>query len=352
MNFAGTARIGALPALAGIALAAACSRAPPADTAAPLGDRGKCAAYSGLPAGWGRDAHAGMLRIDGGDFELGSERGYADERPLATIHVDALWIDRTEVTNAQFTDFVAATGYVTQAERSGGSAVFRAPPESAAPLAPGSWWQLEPSANWRHPDGAGSGIAGREREPVVDVTYADASAYARWLGRELPGEAQWEFAAKAGRRNDESDRALRDAQGRPQANFWQGIFPVRDLAEDGFAGRAPVGCFAANPYGLHDMVGNVWEWTRDPYRDRRAAAGGALDEVAEPMPRQSAKPRDDRRVIKGGSFLCSADYCVRARASSRQPLEEDLPASHVGFRTIVVEHAPLSRRVPWRQAPS
>ena len=311
---------------------AACSR--PSTSISALGDRSKCAAYSGLPPGWGSDAHAGMLRVAGGDFDFGSERGYADERPVAKAHVDPFRIDRTEVTNAQFAAFTAATGYVTEGERRGGSAVFRAPGAESAPPAAGSWWHLEPTANWRHPEGSGSQITGREHEPVVDVSYADALAYARWLGRELPSEAQWEFAAKAGRRNEDSDRAVRDPQGRPQANFWQGFFPIRDSAEDGFSGRAPVGCFAANPYGLHDMVGNVWEWTGDSYRERRAPQTAAVADVADPMPRLALKAGAERYVIKGGSFLCSANYCVRARASSRQPEEADLPASHLGFRTV------------------
>jgi formylglycine-generating enzyme required for sulfatase activity len=167
---------------------------------------------------------------------------------------------------------------------------------------------------------------------VVDVTYADAQAYAHWLGRELPSEAQWEYAAKAGRSNEDSDRALRDAQGRPLANFWQGMFPLQDKAEDGFAGRAPVGCYPANPAGLHDMVGNVWEWTTDFYTDGgHAVNGGTVEEPLSAAPERGGVPR---RVIKGGSYLCSADYCVRARASSRQPEEIDLPASHLGFRTI------------------
>jgi len=187
----------------------------------------------------------------------------------------------------------------------------------------GSWWHLDQQANWRHPDGARSSIEGRAHEPTVGVTYADATAYAHWLGHELPSEAQWEFAAKAGRGNDQADHSLRDAQGRPQANFWQGLFPLHDKAEDGYAGRAPVGCFASNPLGLHDMVGNVWEWTTDLYVSHG-------DAVEQPPPRGSAV----RHVIKGGSFLCADNYCVRARASSREGQEADLPASHLGFRTV------------------
>jgi formylglycine-generating enzyme required for sulfatase activity len=285
-------------------------------SAALLGDRARCEAYAGLPDGWGGEPHAGMVQVAGGEFELGSERGFAEERPARRQQIEAFWIDRTEVTNAQFAAFVTATGYVSEAEHASGASVFIAPEPGVAVASPADWWKLVATANWRHPEGTPA--VARPQEPVVDVTFADASAYAHWLGRELPTEAQWEFAAKAGRANDESDRAVRDAAGKPQANFWQGLFPVHDEAEDGFATRAPVGCYAANPYGLHDMVGNVWEWTRDPYVDPRGDPGR-------------------RYVIKGGSYLCSTNYCARARASSRQPEEADLPASHLGFRTVATE---------------
>lgn len=306
----------------------ACSRAPGVAT---LGDRAHCTAYGGIPTGWPEAAHAGMVRIAGGAFRLGSERGYAEERPLIETRIEPFWIDRTEVTNAQFAAFVQATGYVTEAERTasradGGAAVFQPARERTAP---GSWWTLVRGADWRHPGGSDTGIDGRGHEPVVDVTYADALAYARWLGRTLPDEAQWEFAAKAGRDDATADRALRDASGKPQANFWQGVFPVVDRGEDGFNGRAPVGCFKANPNGLHDMVGNVWEWTRDSWQPGHTAHALTPPEAVLP-----ARQGGAQRVIKGGSYLCSADYCVRARASSRQGQDEDLPAVHIGFRTV------------------
>ena len=302
--------------------------APAGDAA--LGDLQRCKQYSGLPANWGSDPHAGMQRIRGASFQLGSLRGYAQERPQVETSVDSFWIDRTEVSNAQFASFVVATGYVTEAERNGGSAIFGVDAEVR------NWWRLAADASWRHPEGAGSDIAKRAHEPVVNVTYADALAYAHWLNRELPTEAQWEFAAKAGRGDEESDRQLRDAKGHPLANFWQGMFPIQDVAEDGFAGRAPVGCYAANPYGLHDMVGNVWEWTTSVYEAGHSGAIQTHDELAAlTLPgRDQRTSRSVLRVIKGGSFLCSADYCARARAASRQPEESDLPASHIGFRTI------------------
>lgn len=309
-------------------LLAGCSKhaESPGDIA--LGTRESCAAYTGTPAHFGDESHAGMIQIASGDFDFGSDRGYAEEGPTQRAHIDGFWIDRTEVTNAQFAAFVHATGYITEAEKQGGGAVFVAPqPDETAE--PGSWWQFAKGASWHFPEGKNN-PASRDHEPVVDVTYADAVAYAHWLHRELPTEAQWEFAAKAGRSNEEADRSVRDAQGRPQANFWQGVFPISNALEDGFALRAPVGCYPANPAGLHDMVGNVWEWTRDPYRER-----GAHPSIADPMPSRNASA--ERYVIKGGSYLCSLNYCARARASSRQGAEADLPQSHVGFRTIAAD---------------
>lgn len=298
---------------------------------AKLGNAALCKAYSGLPPGWGQDAHAGMVRLAGGEFDYGSQRGYAEERPMMEAAVEAFWIDRTEVTNAQFAAFVAATGYVTQAESQGAAAVF-VMPKAGGQMRPGSWWQLVQGANWRHPEGAGSSIKGRANEPVVNVTLADAQAYANWLGRSLPTEKQWEFAAKAGRSNTQSDSTLRDADGQPQANFWQGLFPVHNSHADGFERRAPVGCFNANDYRLYDMVGNVWEWTLDRFVAHHVEQPnrGSGDQLTD-MPLRAGVARN---VIKGGSFLCADNYCARARAASRQPEEVDLPASHLGFRTV------------------
>lgn len=307
---------------AAVGAAALLHRPAPAAAEAPkLGNRADCAAYGGLPAGWPQTPHAGMRAIAGGAFALGSTRGYADERPLLPTQVRDFWIDRTEVTNAQFAAFVAATGYVTEAERGGGAAVFglQAGPTAGAPV--NRWWRLDPGADWRHPEGPGSGIEGRGHEPVVAVTHADAEAYANWLGHRLPTEAEWEWAAKAGLDNEQVDAALRTPDGSARANFWQGLFPVDDRGDDGYAGRAPVGCFEANAWGLHDMVGNVWEWTADAYRERAQAGAPPLSATAP-------------RVIKGGSFLCAENYCVRARASSRQPQDIDLGADHIGFRTV------------------
>jgi formylglycine-generating enzyme required for sulfatase activity len=317
-----TVALGAALAAAGTAAAL---RPAPSPAAARLGSETACGAYAGLPPGWGEAAHAGMVRLDGGRFSLGADNGYAEERPPHEVAVRSFWIDRTEVTNAQFADFVQATRYVTEAERHGEGVVFRAPPKGQD-VAYGGWWHAVRGADWRHPDGPQSSLHGREHEPVVQVTRADAQAYADWLGRSLPTEAEWEYAAKAAGRSERLERGPRDAEGRPVANFWQGVFPYLDAGEDGHTGRAPVGCFAANGFGLHDLIGNVWEWTADPWSGRHQAHGTG-----------SAAPNGEHGplgLIKGGSFLCATDFCVRYRASARHPQERDVPASHIGFRTV------------------
>ena len=294
-----------------------------------LGSFDRCAHYSGLPAGWLKQRHAGMVQVRAGTTELGSERGYADERPALREEIGGFWIDATEVSNAQFAAFVAATSHVTEAERLGGGVVFASPADNA-PANPSSWWKFQPGADWRHPEGPGSSINGRANQPVVQVTRADALAYAHWLGRDLPAEAEWEAAAKAGRGNPEADLAVGNAE-TPRANFWQGNFPYIDEARDRYAGRAPVGCYSANAFGLHDTIGNVWEWTRDAYTGPRQPHGhGAAASARAPTDAAVA-------VIKGGSFLCAANFCVRYRASARHPQEADLPTSHVGFRTMLHE---------------
>lgn len=286
-----------------------------------------CVVPTGLPEGWGHDAHAGMVRVPGGAFVPGTTRGYADERPRARVAVAPFWMDRTEVTNAQFAAFVEATGYVTEAERAGGSAVFRRPP--GGPRLAYDWWTLVRGASWRHPEGPGTGLRGRQAHPVVHVTVADAQEYARWLGRALPTEAQWESAARGAVDGEPVDVAPRDGAGRPLANFWQGEFPAHDTVEDGHAGPAPVACYPPDRLGLFDMIGNVWEWTRDPY----LAAGDDAGACHTPRaPTGDAPPR--RLVIKGGSFLCSPDFCARYRAAARQPQEAHVSTAHIGFRTV------------------
>lgn len=294
-----------------------------------LGSRAGCEAYDGLPSGWGRDPLAGMVRIGGGRFTPGSDAGYPDERPLGAVDVGDFWIDRSEVTRAQFAAFVAATGYVTEAERAGVAAVFQPPREGAQDATPINWWKLVKGADWHHPDGPDAPPAALDGRPVTLVTLADAQAYASWRGNQLPSEAEWEYAARAGSASQGLGELPLDAQGKPAANYWQGIFPVFDAGEDGYAGVAPVGCFAANAFGLFDMIGNVWEWTTD-------TQWGPLISHANGDPGQLrtilAAPRS--MVIKGGSYLCADNYCARYRTAARERQEADLATSHVGFRTI------------------
>jgi formylglycine-generating enzyme len=232
--------------------------------------------------------------------------------------VAAFSIDAHEVTNAQYAAFVEATAYVTVAERRGadgapmGAAVFD--------RATGAW-RIDPAANWRHPEGRGSSIRERERHPVVAVAYGDALAYARWAHRRLPTENEWEFAARGAEPASPDVRA--EAYGpdaAPLANTWQGVFPFQDSGADGFTGTAPVACFPPNARGLYDMIGNVWEWTSDPF------VGAAQRDVA----RDTEAPM---RVLKGGSNLCASNFCSRFRSGSRQPGDEGSGMSHIGFRT-------------------
>jgi formylglycine-generating enzyme len=294
-----------------------------AAASSPLGTRTACQAYGGRPLGWLADPHAGMVWVGGGDIVPGSTKGYPEERPGGATRVAGFWIDRTEVTHAQFADFARATGYVTVAERAGVAAVFRSPSEAELGERSHGWWRLTHGSSWRHPDGPDSGAAAAE--PAVEIAFDDAVAYARWLGRTLPTEAEWELAARAGRDDESLHRAPRDAAGLPTANFWQGEFPTVNTAEDGFAARAPVGCYPANAFGLHDMVGNVWEWTTDRYRSPHP-----LHVPGPPAPSAADEPR----VIKGGSFLCAPNFCARYRVSARHAQEPGTAASHIGFRTV------------------
>ena len=294
-----------------------------------LGTTEKCQTYAGLPDSSGPAGRFGMVAVPAGTFSPGSTHGYPDEKPAGAVKVGAFWMDRTEVTNAQFAAFVRATAFVTTAERLGGAAVFRAPAKGEA-IAENSWWVYTRGADWRHPEGPPSNLQRRENQPVIHVSQSDALAYARWLGNDLPTEAEWEWAAHGGGDPERVEREPRDRNNKPTANYWQGVFPDLNTREDGFADRAPVGCFAANGYGLHDLIGNVWEWTKDPYRGPRQPHGNGDPAATLPASVKPGLPM----VIKGGSFLCAADYCVRYRAAARQPQEFNLGAAHVGFRTV------------------
>lgn len=252
------------------------------------------------------DVQDGRIFVPAGSVLLGEDGA---GRPGHKVDVAAFWIDRHEVTNRQFAAFVQATGYRTEAERAGGSAIFVQPTEPVALDNAGAWWRYRKGADWRHPLGPGSDIAGREDLPVIHVDYADASAYAHWSGGALPDEAQWERAARGDQTVARDPRSWAyEGDSHPVANSWQGVFPVRDTGGDGYVGLAPVGCFPANSFGLRDMVGNVWEWTRGQ--------------------------REGSGLIKGGSYLCAMNYCANFRPAAFQAQERDLGTSHIGFRTI------------------
>jgi formylglycine-generating enzyme len=310
-------------------------------------------------------APPGMVWIPGGEFSMGCDDprerpcggpdAMHDARPIHRVLVDGFWMDRTEVTNGQYEEFAKATGYVTVAERTPTAAEFPdAPPENlvagsvvfSPPDQPVSldnhyqWWSYVKGANWRHPTGPQSSIQGREKYPVVNIAYEDAEAYARWAGKRLPTEAEWEFAARGGMAGklyawgDELKPG-----GKWYANTWQGKFPVQDTAEDGFAGLAPVGQFTPNGYGLYDVAGNVWEWCLDWYRpgyDETLAETGAV--ARNPMGPQSsfdpAEPGQAKRVHRGGSFLCTDQYCTRYMIGSRGKGETSTGSNHLGFRCV------------------
>ncbi|SEB00492.1 formylglycine-generating enzyme family protein [Rubrimonas cliftonensis] len=251
----------------------------------------------------------GFVDIPGGGFILGADPVYAHEGPPRRVFVSPFRLQAHEVTNSQFAGFVAATGYVTEAEITRGSALFE---ESETPDVFLSWWSLSPSATWRTPDGAGSDIEGRALHPVVHVTLNDARAYAAWAGGRLPTEVEWEYAASLGLFDPaDPESGIRARDGAARANIWTGVFPVINTRRDGFAGTAPVGCFEPGLTGAYDMIGNVWEWTTTPF-----------------------SPGVPRFTIKGGSYLCSEGYCRRYRAAARESLEGDFSTAHIGFRLV------------------
>jgi formylglycine-generating enzyme len=310
-------------------------------------------------------APEGMIWIPGGEFSMGAagNGGGSCEMPMASndadpihrVRVDGFWMDATAVTNEQFEQFVKATGYVTIAERTptkeefptapaenliAGSVVF-APTDHEVPLDNHfQWWTYIPGANWRHPLGPDSDLKGKEKYPVVQVAYPDAEAYAKWAGKRLPTEAEFEFAARGGLSGktyvwgDEFRPS-----GKWMANTWQGKFPVKDAGEDGFAGIAPVKRFPPNGYGLYDMAGNVWEWCSDWYRPdyykTLAEKGGVAANPQGPdSPFDPAEPNEKKRVHRGGSFLCNSQYCSRYIVGTRGKGEVDTGTNHLGFRCV------------------
>jgi formylglycine-generating enzyme len=310
--------------------------------------------------------HGDMVFVRGGTFRMGSDSHYPEEAPVHRVTVDGFWMDRTPITNGQFRLFVIDTGHVTVAERrpraedypgalpqmlKAGSLVFDPPAHPVDLRDWGQWWAFRFGANWRKPYGPGSSIRGLDDHPVVHVAYADAVAYAGWAGKGLPTEAEWEYAARGGL--DGAEFAWGEEftpGGRPMANTWQGAFPFQNTREDGYERTSPVTAFPPNGYGLHDLIGNVWEWTDDFYAPKHPADAPKACCIPE-NPRgahehQSFDPRQPeiripRRVLKGGSHLCAPSYCRRYRPAARHAQPVDTSTSHIGFRCII-RKGPLS----------
>lgn len=305
----------------------------------------------------GKPPDKGMAWICGGTFLIGSDQHYPEEGPAHQVTVDGFWMDQYAVTNRQFQRFVKATGYVTVAERQPkledypgaiaellvpGSLVFHQP-ERPVNLQQLSWWDYIPGANWRHPEGPGSSIKRRMDHPVVHVAHEDAEAYAAWVGKSLPTEAQWEFAARGGLEGATYAWGNTFApQGKPMANTWYGEFPWQNLNHP--PTTEAVGSYPPNGYQLYDMIGNVWEWTADWYREQRPGTktkacciplnprGGTREEsIATDIPGIQIP----RKVLKGGSFLCAPNYCTRYRPAARHPETIDTSTCHIGFRCVV-----------------
>jgi formylglycine-generating enzyme len=295
----------------------------------------------------------GMIWIPGGTFWMGAQDGHPDEQPLHQVTMDGFWMDKAEVSNEQFAKFVDATGYITIAERKPdpkdfpgadpsllvpGSVVF-SPPNQDVPLDnPSGWWRYVPGANWRHPNGSDSNIVGHEKYPVVHVAWEDAAAYAKWAGKRLPTEAEWEYAARGGLdRQPYVWGSEKVPGGKWQANIWQGHFPNQNSGDDGFTGLAPVASFPPNGYGLYDMAGNVWEWCADWYRPDYYANSPAKNPPGPDESFDPDEPAAKKRVQRGGSFMCSDVYCTGYRPSARMKCTPDTGLSHTGFRCVVSE---------------
>ena len=306
----------------------------------------------------------GMVWIPGGEFSMGAAeqpgmnhvgmQATTDSRPIHRVYVDGFWMDATEVTNRQFSQFVEATKYVTVAERPpraedfpgaaaenlvAGAVVFT-PPGHPVPLNDHfQWWAYVKGANWRHPEGPASNLDGRDQYPVVQIAYEDAVAYAKWAGKRLPTEAEWEFAARgglSGKLYPWGDDFM--PGGRAMANSHQGHFPDHDTGDDGFRGVGPVGQFPANAYGLYDVAGNVWEWVSDWYRPdyyvELAAGGVARNPQGPATPFDPSEPNEKKRVHRGGSFLCTDQYCSRYMVGTRGKGESSTGTNHLGFRLV------------------
>jgi formylglycine-generating enzyme len=301
----------------------------------------------------------GMVWIPGGSFLMGAGdgEGRPDEYPQHQVQIKGFWMDATEVTNAEFKKFVDATRYITTAEKApdwnemkkqlppgtakpadellvAASLVFVPPTDQ--PALNNQWWQWTKGASWKHPGGPGTDITGRENHPVVHVSWEDAQAYAKWAGKRLPTEAEWEFAARGGQKNKRftwGDEPVETDD--RKANIWQGEFPVRNTVKDGFERTAPVKSFAPNAYGIYDMAGNVWEWCSDWY-DAAYYEKAGKSVLSNPNGPESSfdpeEPTTPKRVVRGGSFLCHASYCASYRVSARMKTSPDTGLEHTGFR--------------------
>jgi formylglycine-generating enzyme required for sulfatase activity len=300
-----------------------------------------------------------MVNVPGGVFSMGSDDFYPEEQPVHQVAVDGFMMDEHQVTVAEFRRFVKATGYVTVAERPldpadypeaepdllvPGSLVFDPPDHPVDLRVPSNWWSYRPGAQWRHPEGPTSTLHGRERHPVTHVAPEDAEAFAAWAGKDLPTEAEWEFAARGGLEGATFVWGDEFApKGKMMANTWQGEFPWQNLTVDGFEGTSPVRSFPPNGYGLYDMAGNVWEWTSDYFMDFEGSAHHACCVPRNP---RATSPEDSlvadqpgahipRKVIKGGSHLCAPNYCLRYRPPARQSEAIDTSTAHIGFRCVI-----------------
>ena len=305
----------------------------------------------------------GMKWIPGGEYLMGAsdDEGMADEYPQHRVKIDGFWMDETEVTNAQFKDFVEATGYITTAEKDvnweevkkqlpagtpkpdanqllASSLVFTPTTSAVSMNDVSQWWAWKKGASWKHPQGPASDINGKEAFPVVHISYDDAQAYCKWAGKRLPTEAEWEFAARSGLQNKQYPWGEEKIESlKPKANTWQGEFPVKNTSWDGFYNSSPVKSFVPNSYGLYDMAGNVWEWCSDWYdvdyynqqKSQRLINPKGSTKSYDPM-----EPTVPKRVVRGGSFLCHASYCKGYRVSARMKTSPDTGLEHTGFRCV------------------
>lgn len=285
-----------------------------------------------------------LVELPGGSFRMGSTSFYPEEAPIHTASVETFAIERHPVTNAQFAEFVAATGYITVAERPldpalypgvaeedllPGALIFRGTPGPAGLDDWRQWWDWAPGAHWRHPFGPDNDITGKDDHPVVQIAYPDAGAYAAWAGRRLPTEAEWEYAARAGSTTTYAWGDEPTLDGTLMANTWQGRFPYLNHGALGWVGTSPVGTFPPNGFGLVDMIGNVWEWTTTKYSQHHSLepSNSCCPKSAEPDPGLT-------QTLKGGSHLCAPEYCHRYRPAARSPQSQDSSTTHIGFRCV------------------